>query len=468
MVPTETTKSSSPFVVILFGVLAVALMMGSPFLRFSDIWQKPLIVVGKTEIYEEEFKWLFLKKLRQRQSLSEITETTLGQHIQYVVGEIVKDAAVREEMNQLGIQISDRYIKQLITKYPDFHDQKGQFSERKFRDHLQDISFGLKRFFALEKERVAKRRLQHAVLSGFKIPKAVKELVEQAVAQKRTVRWKKYEIKTQDIRDYNVSKKWNALRTMYEERKLMSADAKRVIMVQLKHQDDIVKVEEELSSGKTLQEVAKALKLPFSLSLVRSEEDLTQSLMGKLEKSTQQAMYTKLQKMEAGGTPELFQDKASTYLTQVHEHIPARVLSFEEARPQLIADWNKEFHITQLIERANRDKKTVNPKTMTLSEITWLGEGADVPPVIKRTALELAPKEWRVVPTPSAVWLCYLEDIEELYVKAQESREILALLQEEWKQQVWQSYVLGLLKQYPKTVKMEAIEKVLATWKRNS
>jgi hypothetical protein len=467
MVPTEIKKTSSPFVIILFGVLAVALMMGSPFLRFSDIWQKPLIVVGKTEIYEEEFKWLFLKKLRQRQSMSEITETTLAQHIQYVVREIVKDAAVREEMNQLGIQVSDRYIKQLITKYPEFHNQKGQFSERKFRDHLQDISLGLKRFFVLEKERVAKRRLQHAVFSGFNIPKALKKSVEQAVAQKRTVRWKKYDLITKSpVRSEKPS--LAALRTMYEERKLMSADAKRVIMVQLKRQDDIVKVEEELSSGKTLQEVAKALKLPFSLSLVRSEEDLTQLLMGKLEKSTQQAMYKKLQKMEPGGTPELFQDNANTYLTQIYEHIPARVLSFEEAKLQLIDAWNKEFHITQLVEHANRDKKTLNPKTMALSEITWLGEETDVSPVVKRTALELAPKEWRVVPTPSAIWLCYLEDIEELYVKAQESREILALLQEEWKQQVWQSYVLGLLKQYPKTVKMEAIEKVLATWKRNS
>lgn len=468
MVPTETKKSSSPFVIILFGVLAVALVMGSPFLRFSDIWKNPLIVVGKTEIYEEEFKWLFLKKLRQRQSMSEITETTLAQHIQYVVHEILKDAAVREEMNQLGIQVSDRYIKQLITKYPEFHDQKGQFSERKFRDHLQDISLGLKRFFALEKERVAKRRLQHAVLSGFNTPKALKESVEQAVAQKRTVRWKKYEIKTQDIRDYNVSKKWRALRTMYEERKLMLEDAKRVIMVQLERQDDIVKVEEELSSGKTLQEVAKSLKLPFGVFLVRNEKDLAQSLMGKLGKSTHQAMYTKLQKMEPGGTPELFQDKTTTYLTQVHEHIPARVLSFEEAKPQLIAAWNKEFYISQLIEHVNQDKTPATLKTMARSEITWLGEGTDTPPVVKQTALELAPKEWRVISTPSAVWLCYLEDIEELYVKVQESKEILTLLQEEWKQQVWQSYVLGLLKQYPKTVNMKAIEKVLATWKRNS
>ena len=442
-------------------------MMGSPFVRFSDVWQQPLIVVGKTEIYEEEFKWLFLQKLRKRQSMLEMKDAAMAQYIQYVIHDIVKDAALREEIHQLGIRVSDRYIKQLITKYPEFHDQKGHFSERKFRDHLQEMSLGLKRFFTMQKERVSKQRLQHAVLSGFSVPKVLKSSVEHAIAQKRTIRWKKYEVDA-DATVQSDKLSPSSLKKMYTERRLMSQDTKRVIMIQLKDPNDVVRVEEELSTGKNLQEVAKILKLPVELSLVHSQADLTQSLMAKCAKTTHKAVYARLQKMEVGDTPELFQDQNITYMIQVHEHLPARALSFAEAKPKLEAAWAQEASLHRTIKRAQRDKQRVKPKTMKRADITWLGEGTDVPPVIKRTALELAPKEWRVVETPSAVWLCYLEEIEELYVKAQESREILALLQEEWKQQVWQSYVLGLLKQYPKTVNMKAIEKSMATWKKNS
>ena len=467
MVPTETPKSSSPFVMILLGVLAVALTMGSPFLRFSDIWKTPVIVVGNTEIYEEEFKWLFLKKLRQLQNLPTLNQDDLPQYILHVVQEICKDAAVREEMRQLGIRVSDRYVKQLITKYPEFQDKKGKFSERKFREHLQENSLGFKRFFALEKERIGKRRLQHAVLSGFHVPKALKDSVEHAIAQKRTICWKKYEI-LEDSLSTLEKPSTSTLRTMYGKQNLMSPDRKRVIMVKLSRQEDMVKVEEEISSGKNLQEIAQTLKLPVGRYLVHDEKDLAQSFIGQSDPALRTSVHAKLQKMEPGGTPELFQDQKFTYLVQVHENVPSRKLSFEEAKPQLEKSWGKEAYLRQLIEKANREKKNLLPKQMARGEITWLGHGTDVPDVVKRTALSLSPQEWRVVTTSSAIWLCYLEDIEELYVKAQESREMMMLLQEEWKQQAWHSYVLGLLNQYPKTVNMKEIEKILANWKRGS
>lgn len=462
MVPPETKKTSSPVVVGLFVLLAVALSMGSPFTKTFNLWNDPLVSVGNTKIYEKEFQWLFMQKLRMLSS-SKVPESS---RTQYALEYVLSDVALREEISNLGIRVSDRYVKDLITRYPEFQNKQGNFSERKFREHLKEMALGLREFFRIEKERVAKRRLQHALLSQFTVPLALKKYVEKAVAQRRVIRWKQY-TSEDAIGEFGTPSK-AVLHSMYKKEKITSPMYKVAVVLKVDN-TNMIQVEEELSAGHSLDSIAKRLKLQHELVSIKNIKDLNSSILSKVSKPTKQSIYDKISRMQVDSDPENFQDGNETYIVQIHRIEPEKVLDFKEAKPLLEAQWldiERKKCAKEAALKASGNIKSKAFRQMNVADVDWLTDSGNAPKIVKQTALKLAPKEWRVVEDSRGVWLCYLEKIDQLYITSEQNREISALLQEEWKMQAWNAYIRGLLKQYHVKMDIERI-KFLFTQQRS-
>ncbi|ETZ05218.1 peptidylprolyl isomerase [Holospora undulata] len=461
---------NSPFVVGLFALLAVALSMGSPFIKISYFWDRPIITVGKTKIYEQEFQKLFLQKIRAFSVLrasGALSMLPSQNETQYILEDLVKDVALREEIRSLDFQVSDRYIKQLIARYPEFQDGKGQFSERKFRETLKNLSLGLKEFLSLEKERVSKQRLKRAVMSQFYVPGILKNCIDEAVSQRRTIRWREYKIS--DFKKI-PSPTLQELKDFYKKKeKIKAPSAKYVVALQIffhpKSDKKMIEVEEELSTGKSLEEIGKKLNLQYKVVSVQRPKDVNALFSEKSTPEFRNTAYSKVTMMKPKSDPEILQDSQGTYVIQVQRVEPERVLSFEEAKPVLKARWLKLAQKKLAKEKALKDQDKTKVKSMQKAYSTWLSPNKEIPETVLNVAFRVALHEFRVIEEKGKILLVYLENIEVLYKTSEQLKEIQQLLQEEWKNRAWGSYVQGLVKQYQVEVDTNRIQNILKNQK---
>ncbi|PPE03962.1 peptidylprolyl isomerase [Holospora curviuscula] len=461
---------NSPFVIGLFVLLAIALSMGSPFIRVSDLWESAVITVGKTKIYEEEFRKLFSQKVRAIGVLKASGSlNSLHNETQYILEEIVKDVALREEIRTLDLHVSDQYIKRLITRYPEFQDGNNQFSERKFRETLKNLSLGLKEFFRIEKERISKQRLQRALLSQVHTPPILKSYVGKAVTQRRKIRWKEYQASSfEEIPGHPTVEE---LREFYQKKeKIKAPSCKRVVFLRIpphpKSDQDMVKVEEELSAGESLEMIGKKLDLQYKLLTVRRLKDLDALMSDKKTQNLKELAYQKIVRMEPGNDPEILQGAQGTYLIQVQRIEPERLLSFEEAKPLLKTRWLKIARRKLAKVQALKDQNKSKINFMKSGYITWLSDHKNVPEIVWNAGFKMAPREFRTLEDRDSIWSVYLEEIEEMYKTSEQLQEIELLLQEEWKTKAWYSYIQGLVKQFQVEIDFDRIRKILRSRKK--
>ncbi|ETZ06949.1 periplasmic folding chaperone [Holospora obtusa F1] len=463
-------SKKSPFVVGLFVLLAFALSMGSPFVKFSQIWDRPVISVGKTKIYEQEFRKLFAQKMRMLSILKSsgaLPSTVLGHETQYILEDLLKDIALKEELRTLGFQVSDRYIKQLITKYPEFQDGKGKFSERKFRETLKSLSLGLKEFLDLEKDRISKQRLQQTLMLQFLTPSILEHGIDKAVGQRRKIRWKKYDPSSiQNVTPPTLEE----LKTFYHKKEKFKAPlSKRVTVLKVsslkKNAREMVQVEEELSAGNSLEEIGKKLNLYCTTVSVQRLKDVDKIISNNSPLSFKKMTYDKINLLNPKSDPEIVQNAQEAYVIQVQRIEPERLLSFEEAKPLLRVSWLKMAKRNLAKKQALKDKNKEKVKKMQHAYVTWLAPNKDIPEIIWNTAFKISLHEFRVIEKKDGIWLLYLEEIEEMYKTPEQLEETHRLLKEEWKIKAWYSYTQGLLKQYQIEIDTNRIENILQNQK---
>ena len=462
--------TNSPFVIALFVLLAIALSMGSPFVNIHNFWERPLISVGETKIYEGEFRKLFSQKVRSLGILKASGSISpVKNELQYILEEIVKDLALREEIRTLDFRVSDGYVKQVITRYPEFQDGKNQFSERKFRENLKNLSLGLKEFLRMEKERIAKQRLRRALLSQLYTPSILQTYVSKALAQRRVIRWKYYS--TSEIKNIPVSPTLKELKEFYQRKeKIKAPRSRRVVVLKVplhaKSDQAMIKVEEELSAGQSLENIGKKLSLEYKTVIVRKFKDLDQFMSDRSTQSLKKIAYDKIVRMAPESAPEILQDSQGRYILNVQAIEPERVLTFEEAKPLLKVRWLRMMHRKLAKAQALKDQNQAKIQQMQKDYVTWLSPHRSLPEIVWSTAFKMALHQFRIIEDRNSTWLVYLEGIEELYRTPEQLREIQLLLQEEWKLKAWYSYVQGLLKQFQVEININRIEKILQKQKK--
>jgi peptidyl-prolyl cis-trans isomerase D len=104
-----------------------------------------------------------------------------------VVGRMVGQEMMRQEIADLGIVINDRIVAEMIHRNPSFADKNGKFSKEYFLQTLKQHGVTEKDYTAGIKREMASRLLSQAVVGSGDVPDIAVNVMLAAQAEKRTI-----------------------------------------------------------------------------------------------------------------------------------------------------------------------------------------------------------------------------------------------------------------------------------------
>ena len=151
------------------------------------------IKIGNTEISTEQFREFYTDRLRQigRQLNRPITPDlarTLGIDRQ-VLGQLVAETTLNEEVKALRLGISNDEIASRITSDPNFRGVSGQFDRARFEEIIRQAGFTESRFVEEQRRVILRRQIAQSICGEFHVPTTVMNALNQYQNEKRTIEY---------------------------------------------------------------------------------------------------------------------------------------------------------------------------------------------------------------------------------------------------------------------------------------
>ena len=162
----------------LFLVLLVAFVVWGVGDVVTKIGSAPTWVakVGSDTIELPEFQIEFQRTLNQAMRNlppGQDVGTELRQRVgDSVLQRLINEAAMRQEMRRLRINVPDEAVRAATLAIPSFHDPSGQFSPQVFQSVLANNGLTETRFAELMREDIGQRQLLETLAAGARAPRA--------------------------------------------------------------------------------------------------------------------------------------------------------------------------------------------------------------------------------------------------------------------------------------------------------
>ncbi|WP_194850915.1 peptidylprolyl isomerase [Nonlabens antarcticus] len=133
-------RSQGLFLIIIIALALFAFIVGDLIRQgsFSSDDQNVVGYVGDTELSRQEFSDQVEATMSQRSGMSNVQASNI------VWDQQVRDAVLREQINAAGIKVTDAqvadYMKAAYSRFPQFQDENGQFSEALFAQYVNQTS----------------------------------------------------------------------------------------------------------------------------------------------------------------------------------------------------------------------------------------------------------------------------------------------------------------------------------------
>lgn len=267
----------NPIFKVIFGVLIIAFAIsGLSGLALNSGSDNYIAKVGTKKITSNEIEKKFGQLLRSfGPSVLQLKEEQLQQlgiSRDVVLKTIIQGSLVNEEVEDIGIVISEKSIKEQIKKTPVFYDESKQFSVKKFDAFLQKMDITEA---SLKKD--IQRDLQNLMLASSVLNSAPKNLlVAEAVADAINAKRELEIIKIPANRATIIAEpSAEDLQKFYFENsaKFRSSETRDISIINIPKPadedktayDKITKISDDLAGGATLDEVAEKHKLAIEL-----------------------------------------------------------------------------------------------------------------------------------------------------------------------------------------------------------
>jgi peptidyl-prolyl cis-trans isomerase D len=421
--------------------VAIAIMFGFLIVAFS-LWgagdwmqarnQQPLAKVGSVQVTQAQFRNAYQRTLR---SLSQRTgrritpdEARAFGLSQGVLQNLIQDAALQAEAQDLGLGLSQAGLDEAIRSNPAFQDESGKFSQQRFEQLLAQNDMSVPFFISEVRAELIRRQLRAHFEKGPVVPDVMLDRFNVYLNEERTVDY--FTIGAANLGELPAPTP-EQLQTYYNDRKSQFSYPERRKITALAVTPETVKAQIQISdtdlkaaydsrpndfgmpekrkvelipfqtkkaaqdakgaldTGKDFLEVAQGLgfkQADVDLGLVSQQEFLDKS---GLNEAAAKAVFA----LEKGKTSEPIEGRLAVAIARVLEVIPASKKTFEEVKDQL----RTELETAKANELVARLTKTVEDDrvqgvpladtakkvnvALTELDVDRTGKGADGKPV---------------------------------------------------------------------------------------
>lgn len=190
MLQTFKKHSGSIFAKILFALLVASFAffgIGDMFRSYTAM--QPVAKVGSISISQEEFFSAYKKVVTRLQTLAhgklkpeDIRNLRADKQI---LNDLINNAVLDNEIQNLGLVVSEEALEQFIKSIPVFLDKDGNFDRNHFRYLLHQNEMSEAGFIQQSKDNLLKRQLVGTLSSGINLPSKYQDLLFKAQVQQR-------------------------------------------------------------------------------------------------------------------------------------------------------------------------------------------------------------------------------------------------------------------------------------------
>lgn len=207
---------------VLIGLLAVSFGVWGIADVFRGSTTGALATVGTQEVSSEQFSQAFRQYLQNysRQTGKGLTPEearTLGID-QAILGNLLQNAALDNEADQLKLNVSDTFLAHDVMLDPNFQDATGKFDADRFKRTLEQNGLSEQGFFADERQRLLRQALTTAASDNVPVSQGLLEAQHRYDNEQRDARY--FTVTTQDSEvaaptDDEVKKEYEANPSAY-------------------------------------------------------------------------------------------------------------------------------------------------------------------------------------------------------------------------------------------------------------
>lgn len=154
---------------------------------------KPVIRVGNQRITQAELTTKFNHDLQMAKNMFgdniEVNDAMKTAMLQGIIQKELNSAIIRETAQDLGISISNDYIRKIIFSQAEFLDADGRFNKDKFKRLLSVAGWSEAQYIQALKEDVIKQHLVYGMVENFNMPKFMTPYLEKAANQKKVFKY---------------------------------------------------------------------------------------------------------------------------------------------------------------------------------------------------------------------------------------------------------------------------------------
>jgi peptidyl-prolyl cis-trans isomerase D len=176
---------------VFMGVLVLSFALWGIADIFRGFGVSTIATVGGTEVSIEAFQQRYQRELRnlQAQVGSPVTDAqarALGLPDR-VLAQMVAEAAMEADADNLKVGISDPMLIELIARNPNFQATGGGFDRNRFMLTLQNAGLSEAGYVALQREVEIRRQIMSAVSAGVAVPKTYSDALARYNAEERGI-----------------------------------------------------------------------------------------------------------------------------------------------------------------------------------------------------------------------------------------------------------------------------------------
>lgn len=150
------------------------------------------IVISRAEITQKYNQEMQMAKSLFGDNL-DISETMRNSILQNIVQKELVNAIMAKTADDLGVSISDEYIRQVIFSQAEFLDADGRFNLNKFRRLLSAAGWNEKKYIESLKSDIIKQHLIQTPLENMNVPTVMSDYLEKINNQKKVFKYIKIE-----------------------------------------------------------------------------------------------------------------------------------------------------------------------------------------------------------------------------------------------------------------------------------
>lgn len=154
---------------------------------------RAVIEVGPVRVSKAEISTQYNHELQTAKNIFgdnlEINDSMRTALLQGIIQKELINAIMKETANDLGVSISDAYIRKIIFSQAEFLDADGHFSRDKFNRLLSASGWSEGKYIQTLKEDVIKQHLIHGLVENFNIPKFMTPYLEKINNQEKVFKY---------------------------------------------------------------------------------------------------------------------------------------------------------------------------------------------------------------------------------------------------------------------------------------